>query len=48
MNFQLDPSMSYRFNQEMNDDSYSTDNVDNENDSESSQRQGTENGKPKK
>lgn len=32
----------------MNDDSYSTDNVDNENDSESSQRQGTENGKPKK
>lgn len=32
----------------MNDDSYSTDNADNENDSESIQRSGTENGKLKK
>lgn len=32
----------------MNDDSYSTDNADNENDSESIQRHGDENGKFKK
>lgn len=37
--------MSYRYNQDMNDDSYSTDNNDNENDSESIQRLGTENTK---
>jgi hypothetical protein len=48
MPYQLDPMMAYRYNHEMNDDSYSTDNMDNENDSESVQRHGSENMKHSK
>jgi hypothetical protein len=42
------PMMAYRYNHEMNDDSYSTDNMDNENDSESVHRHGSENMKHNK
>jgi hypothetical protein len=45
--YPMDPHMlGYRYGPEMNDDSYSTDNMENENDSESVLQHGSENMKP--